>query len=262
MTVRPLICTSLLLGLWPDARLAAQKPPDHPPIDITKPPPQPPEPPRWYDPLSGSIQGMWGFPVGAFRQHEDGGGGGVLDVAYALDRARAVSLRASVGYLVYGYVSGHRDVPVYDDYGYWTGYYDNVSFAVRNHSVFSLDVGPQVDWLRGPYRPYAFATGGLSYFASRMNVRPPTSNIDQGDDITVFSHTNFAWAVGTGLRFGGSDPRKGAFQLGITFRRNERAAYANDSAMRMQSDSSVIITPYHGSANLIVISAGFWIGPH
>jgi hypothetical protein len=51
------------------------------------------------------------------------------------------------------------------------------------------------------------------------------------------------------------------FDIGIRFRRNARAHYANDKALSSQADGSLAVTPFYGSANLITIYAGFWVGP-
>jgi len=236
----------------------AQKTPDRPPIDLS--PPPPPEPPSKGDPFSGSIVGDWAFPIGAFRQHEDGGGGFYVDGAYALDRARHLALRVDGGFLLYGYVSHDLDVPEYDDIGNFLGY-QNVSYAVRQHQMYSLDIGPEITALSGNVRPYAFATAGVSYFYSSVNLRPPQYAGDQGIDRTVLSSGNLAWSTGVGVRIGGENPRSGSFDVGIRFRRNSRAHYVNDSSLSTLSDGTVVATPYYGSANMLQVYAGFWVGP-
>jgi hypothetical protein len=239
--------------------LAAQKTPDKPPIDIT--PPADLRPPSKGDPFSGSLFGHWGVPVGAFHRNEDGGGGVGAHGAYALGRSRVFSLRVDGGFLAYGYVSRNRRVPQYDNLtGDFIGYED-VSYAVRQHQMYYFDVGPELTALSGRWRPYTFATAGLSYFVSTMNVRPPSYSDDEGDDRTIFSAGNFAWSTGLGMRFGSRAPRQGLFDFGVRFRRNERARYANDKALSTTSNGAVTVTPFHGSANLLTIYAGIWIGP-
>jgi len=239
--------------------LAGQKPPDRPPIDLTPPPP-PAEPASKSDPLSGSIVAGWGFPVGVFHRNEDGGGGVTVSSAYALDPAKHVALRLDGGLLAYGYVSRDADVPAYDQYGNYTGY-ETVSYAVREHQMFTVDFGPEFTALEGVVRPYGFATAGLSYFVSKLNVRPPQYAGDDAINQTVYSSGNFAWTTGLGLRIGTHDARSGLFDIGIRFRRNERAHYANDSAISTDANGTVIVTPYYGSANLLSLYAGFWVGP-
>jgi hypothetical protein len=252
-----LLCLSVLSSRV----LLGQKTPDRPPIDLSPPAPAA-EPPSKGDPFSGSLFAGWGVPVGAFHRHEDGGGELGFTGAYAIDPTKHVSLRLEGGFLAYGYVSRHADVPAYDDFGGFDGY-DNVSYAVRQHQMFTLDVGPEVTALRGSLRPYGFATGGLSYFVSKMNVRPPQYSGDDPIDQTVFSSGNFAWSTGVGLRIGSRDrdARSGLFDIGVRFRRNERARYANDRAISTLSDGTIVVTPFYGSANLITIYAGFWVGP-
>ena len=239
--------------------LVAQKPPDRPPIDLTPAAP-PAEPPSRSDPLSGLVYAGWSVPVGAFHRNEDGGGGFGFGGAYALDPAKHVAMRLEGGFLMYGYVSRDADVPAYDQYGNYYGY-ENVSFAVREHQMYSLDLGPEVTALQGVVRPYAFGTAGLSYFVSQLNVRPPQYAGDQADNRTVFSAGNFAWSTGIGLRIGSHAPRSGLFDIGIRFRRNERAHYANDRAISTRQDGTIVVTPFYGSANLLTIYAGFWVGP-
>lgn len=245
-----------LLMVVPVGSVLGQKTPDRPPIDLS--PPAAVEQPSKSDPLSGSVFGYWGLPVGAFHRNEDGGFGFGFQGGYALDPARHVALRLEGGFLGYGYVSRDRDVPAYDDGGF-VGY-ESVSYAVRQHQMFTLDLGPEVTALSGTVRPYGFATAGLSYFVSELNVRPPQYAGDEGIDRTVFSAGNFAWSTGLGLRIGGASSRSGAFDIGLRFRRNARAHYANDKAL-LQTNGVLTVTPFYGSANVMTLYAGFWVGP-
>ena len=147
----------------------------------------------------------------------------------------------------------------YDDGGYVGN--TNVSYAVRQHQMYSLDFGPEITALAGRVRPYGYATAGISYFRSTMNVRPPEYDGDDGVDRTIFSAGNFAWSTGVGLRVGPRNTRSGAFDIGIRFRRNARAHYANDRSLSSLSSGSVVVNPFYGSANVITIYAGAWIGP-
>ena len=259
MTTPRYVTLAAALSLVGTHPLAAQKTPDRPPIDLGA----EVEPRRAGkgDPFSGSLIGQWGIPVGAFHRNEDGGGGAGFHVGYALDRARMLALRLDGSFLAYGYVRRSRRVPSYDQLtGQFLGYED-VSYAVRQHQMFTLDFGPEITSLRGRWRPYTFATAGLSYFRSEMNVRPPSSSNDSGDDRAIFSATNFAWTTGLGFRYGSRAPRDGAFDIGIRFRRNDRARYANDRALSTSSSGIVTVTPFYGSANLLTVYAGFWVGP-
>jgi len=253
-----ILSLAILLPFLLSAPLHGQKTPDRPPIDLT--PPTPEEQPSKGDPWSGSILAGWGVPVGAFHRNEDGGGDLGFHAAYALDRARHFALRLEGGFLAYGYVNGDVNVPQYDDFGIYQGNTD-VSYAVREHQMYSLDFGPEVTAVNGRIRPYGFATAGLSYFRSAMNVRPPEYDGDSGDDQTIFSAGNFAWSTGVGLRIGPRNARAGAFDVGIRFRRNARAHYANDRSFSSLSNGAVIVTPFYGSANVITIYAGAWVGP-
>jgi hypothetical protein len=249
---------AILLPVLLSTPVQGQKTPDRPPIDLA--PPAPEEQPSKGDPLSGSIVAGWGLPVGAFHRNEDGGGAIGLHGAYALDHARRLALRLDAGFLAYGYVSGDVNVPQYDEFGIYQGNTD-VSYAVREHQMYSLDFGPEVTALNGRIRPYGFVTAGLSYFRSAMNVRPPQYDGDSGEDRTIFSAGNFEWSTGIGWRIGPRNPRAGAFDFGIRFRRNARAHYANDRSLSSLSNGAVIVTPFYGSANVITIYAGACVGP-
>jgi hypothetical protein len=237
----------------------AQKPPDKPPIDLSPEAP-PEEAPSKGDRFSGSLFGDWGVPVGAFHRNEDGGLGLGFHGAYALDRARHLALRLEGGFLMYGYVKRDIDLPEYDEVGDFVGY-QNVSYAAREHEMYNLDFGPEITALSGTVRPYGFATAGLSYFRSTVNVRPPQYVGDDAIDNTIFSAGNLAWSTGIGLRIGSHDPRSGLFDVGIRFRRNERAHYANDRALSTQDNGDVTVSPFYGSANLLTIYVGLWVGP-
>jgi hypothetical protein len=244
-------------------RAPAQKPPEKPPIDLGAPPPDAPLAPRssWSDALSGSGYAHWGVPVGAFHQNEDGGGGLGGHIAYAVDRAHTLALRADFGMLAYGYVSRNARVAQYDPFtGQFLGY-DDVSYAVRQHQMYYMEGGPEITALNGTIRPYAFGSAGLAIFHSSMNVRPPSYQGDEPVDRTLLTHGNFTWSTGLGLRIGSHRPRGGLFDVGVRFRRNEAARYANDKAITTQPDGTVVVSPFSGSANLVTIYAGFWVGP-
>ena len=89
----------------------------------------------------------------------------VFHGAYALDRARHFALRLEGGFLAYGYVSRDVDVPAVrrDRELPWLR---NVSYAVREHQMYSLDFGPEVTAVSGRVRPYGFATAGTLVFPS------------------------------------------------------------------------------------------------
>jgi hypothetical protein len=249
----------VLALMAPAAALGAQRTPDRPPIDLGA--ETEGRRPSRGDAFSGSIFGHWGIPVGAFHRNEDGGGGIGLHAAYAPGRSRTAGLRLDGGFLAYGYVRRSRRVPTYDEYtGEYLGYRD-ISYALRQHQMYTLDLGPEVTALRGRWRPYTFATAGLSYFVSTVNVRPPTSSYDSGDERTIFSAGNFAWSTGLGFRYGSRAPRDGLFDFGIRFRRNARAHYANDKALSTNTSGAILVTPFYGSADIVTIYAGFWIGP-
>lgn len=254
-----LVCIASLVFLAA-AQAFAQKPVDRPPIDLTPDSVREEATPSKGDPFSGSLFGYWGVPVGAFHHNEDGGLGLGFHGAYALDQARHVAMRLEAGFLMYGYIRRDIDLPAYDEFGGFTGY-ENVSYAARQHEMYNLDFGPEITALSGTVRPYGFATAGFSYFVSRINVRPPQYAGYDPIDHTLFSAGNFAWSTGVGLRIGSEDPRGGSFDVGIRFRRNARARYANDRALSTQSDGSITVSPFYGSANLLSIYAGFWVGP-
>jgi hypothetical protein len=241
-------------------QLLAQKTPNRPPIDLNPPEEVPVTPARWSDGLSGALIGEWGFPVGAFHENEDGGGGVAAHVAYAIERTRVLSLRTNFGWVQYGNVSRTRRVPVYDEFGTPVDYQDE-KYSLRNHSMLSLDAGPELTRVTGKWRPYGFATAGFSVFQSRQNLRAPVYAGDPGDDRTFFSHANFAWTTGLGLRVGSVDPRGGAFDFGVSFRRNQSARYANERALTTNPDGSFSFSTFSGSANLIAVHVGVWIGP-
>jgi len=240
------------------ANAVAQKTPDRPPIDLS--PTTPENGPSKADPLSGSIVVGWGLPVGVFHRREDGGASIGVQGAYAFDRAAHLAIRLEGGFLAYGYVTRDIDVPSYDEYGNYQGT-TNVSYALRQHQMYSFDAGPELTALSGTFRPYGFATAGLSYFLSKVNLRPPQYDGDDAVDRTVFSAGNFAWSTGAGLRIGTHEARSGLFDIGIRFRRNARAHYANDRSLSSVSGGPMVVTPFYGSANLITIYAGAWIGP-
>jgi hypothetical protein len=181
-------------------------------------------------------------------------------MAYAVERAHMLSVRTNFGWVRYGNVSRTRRVPVYDESGYVVDYEDE-KYSVRSHSMLTLDAGPELTRVSGRWRPYGFATAGFAVFQSSQNLRAPAYAGDPGDDRTFFSSTNFAWVTGLGMRIGSADPRGGAVDVGVSFRRNQSARYANEKAITTNPNGTLSFSTFSGSANLIAAHIGIWIGP-
>ncbi|HZF68374.1 MAG TPA: hypothetical protein VEZ47_10080, partial [Gemmatirosa sp.] len=132
-----------VLVALPGGPLAGQRPT----VERLAPPPAP----RWAFGVALDVA----RPVGDFRRHVDDAWGGAGHLAYRLDRAGVLALRADAGRLAYG---GTRSRVAFASAG---GAQLAVELRAAN-DVWWAGVGPQLAVPVGPVRPYALAQAGAA----------------------------------------------------------------------------------------------------
>lgn len=208
--------------------------------------------------FGGSLFG--GIPVGEFRNHENGGGGGEVSVGFQPFRREPLILRGNVGSLVYGTASAYGYQDVCDAISCWT---EEVRYNARNHTMTFLQAGPEIMATDGKLRPFAYALAGLTFFNSWANLKPSSPNGPAPSTRSLFSSHNFSTAYGTGLRvvnrtFG----REGGFELAFRVTRNAKARYLTEQGLTRNADGTWDIAPRTGAANVLGIHLGYWVGPY
>jgi hypothetical protein len=207
--------------------------------------------------FGGSLFG--GFPVGDFRNHEDGGGGGEIMVGFQPFRREPLAIRGTVGSLVYGTVDGYGYQDVCDAFSCWT---EEVRYNARNHVMTFLQAGPELMATDGRWRPYVYALAGITFFNSWANLKPSGPNGPGESTQSLFSSHNFSTAYGAGVRRVSSPfGRAGGWEIAVRMTRNAKARYLTEDGLYRNSDGTWNISPRSGAANVVGVHFGFWIGP-
>lgn len=207
--------------------------------------------------FGGSLFG--GIPMGEFRQHENGGGGGQLMLGFQPWRRQPLVLRGQFGALLYGVAQAQGYQDVCDTSGCYT---ELVNYNARNHTMMMLHGGPELMATDGKWRPYAYALAGGTFFRSWANTKPETPTGGTEESETLFSSKNFSTTYALGIRrVGGGGGREGAFDLAVRFTRNATASYLTEDGLHKLPDGRWQVSPRYGAANVLTIEVGFWIGP-
>jgi hypothetical protein len=201
-----------------------------------------------------------GIPVGEFKKHEDGGGGGEVMIGFQPFRRQPLLLRGHVASLLYGAASAYGYQDVCDAFGCWT---EEVRYNARNHTMTFLQAGPEFMATDGSWRPFGFALAGVTFFNSWANLRPTTPSGPAPSSESIFSSSNFSTAYGAGVRrVGISFGRESGFEIAFRVTRNAKAQYLTEDGLRRNSDGTWAVTPRTGAANVAGIHLGFWLGPY
>jgi len=216
--------------------------------------------PRLLDQWTFGLSAFGGIPMGDFRQHENGGGGGELVVGFQPFRAQPLLLRGSVNSMLYGSQTAWGYQDVCDAISCWT---ERVQYNARNHTMTTLQGGAELMATGGTWRPFAFALGGVTWFNSWANLKADNPYDPDPGSESLFSSHNLSTTYGTGLRFVKSKfGRQTGFELSLRFNRNANARYLTERGVTRNPDGSYTVSPTTGAANVLGIHVGFWVGPY
>jgi hypothetical protein len=216
--------------------------------------------PKLRDQFLFGLSFFGGIPVGEFKNHEDGGGGGELMLGFQPYRRQPLALRASIGSLVYGTASAYGYQDVCDATSCWT---EQVRYTARNHTMTFLQAGPEFMATDGTWRPFGYALAGYTFFKSWANLQPDSPTGPGPSSQSLFSSHNVSSAYGAGVRRVGTKfGREGGFELAFRFTRNAQATYLTEQGLTRRTDGTWDVTPRTGAANVAGIHLGFWMGPY
>lgn len=200
-----------------------------------------------------------GVPVGEFKEHENGGGGGEMMLGFQPWRRQPVVLRLQGGALLYSKVDAVTYQDVCDVFGCTT---EEVRYNARNHSMAFIHFGPEFMFTDGTWRPFVYALAGYTFFNSWANLEPSSLTPNQPSE-QIFSSHNFSSVYGSGIRRVGTTlGRETGFELQFNVTRNAKARYLTEEGVTQNPDGSWTVTPRQGAANVLGIHLGFWVGPH
>lgn len=198
------------------------------------------------------IHGTAVRPVGEFDSYVGWGGGFGLYWLTHLDRAQRLGLRLQGSLVVYGHE--RYSVP-------FGPYVSRVWIDVTTSNVIvHAGVGPQLSLRWGPFRPYAYGTVGVSYFATVSSLEG-TADVEPFASTTNFDDATLALSGGAGLRLGlGGRRHRVALDLSMERVHNGEAVYLREGGIRDNADGSVTVYPIRSEADLVMFRAGVTIG--
>ena len=191
-------------------------------------------------------------PTGEFDDFIDAGFGADFMGRIPLDRNGLVSLRADVGFLIYGHES--KDVCL-------EGVGCRVEGRLKtDNSIFTGGIGPELGVPLGWVRPYVNAFIGYSYFATTSSLEDYWSDEDILETQN-FGDGTFSWGLGWGMEVDVSQGRMPiAINIGARYLENGHMAYLTEGDIVDHPDGSVSLYPNYSEANLIAFRIGVTIG--
>jgi hypothetical protein len=193
-----------------------------------------------------------GDPVGDFSDFVNEGFGGEFMGRIALDPYGRVSLRADLGFLIYGYESFDVCMP-------GVGCRVGAELQTTN-SIFYGGIGPELAIPLPFARPYVNTFMGFGYFST-------TSSMEEDWGWEDYFHTEnfgdgtFAWGVGWGVEFNVSSGRVPiAINLGGRYHDYGVVKYLTEGDIVDHPDGSITLFPILSEASLISYRIGVTVG--
>jgi len=191
-------------------------------------------------------------PTGDFEQFVNTGYGGELTGRIPVDPMGVVSIRADLGWVIYGYESKRVCLS------------DAVGCRIQNrletlNNIFFGGVGPELAIPGRFARPYVNAFLGFGYFSTISNLEDwyyedygHTENLGDG---TV------SWGAGGGVELTLSRGRVPFYlNIGAKYHRNGLVEYLTEGDIVDHPDGSITLYPVQSQANLVTYRIGLTIG--
>jgi opacity protein-like surface antigen len=194
-------------------------------------------------------------PTGEFEDYVGTGFG--LGGSFIVDLAAngIIGLRVEGGFINYGRETKRVC------FSQTVGCRIEVDLTTNNNIVYG-NIGPELSFPAGIFRPYFNAGIGFAYFATTSTVEDIAGG--SNDDIastTNFDDLTFAWLAGGGLRIRLSSGRT-PFHLdfGARYHGNGEVEYLTEGGIIDNPDGSITLNPIRSDANLLTFSIGVTVG--
>jgi len=193
-----------------------------------------------------------GDPVGEFDRFVGEGFGADFFGRLPLDPAGVLSLRADLGFLIYGYESKRVC-------------FEGVGCRVQarlqtTNNIFFGGVGPELAIPLPRARPYVNALLGFSYFNTSSSLEDLWGG-ESHFDTENFGDGTMAWAVGGGIDLNLKRGRVPVdLSLGFRYHQNGRMEYLTEGDIVDNPDGSITLYPVVSEANLMSYHLGVSIG--
>ena len=192
----------------------------------------------------------YGRPVGDFLRYVDEGYGFDGFVRFCLVPNGILSLKLDGGFLIYG--SETKRVPLSTTVGARI----LVDLTTSNNIAW-MGLGPQLTLPVGPFRPYANAGIGFSYFFTESSVEGSDDTFDFAnttnfDDVTF--RYGFGWGVVIPFQTTGTE---WGVDFGAIYHRNGQVRYLREGGIVDLPNGGIILNPIQSDANLLTYRLGF-----
>lgn len=198
------------------------------------------------------ISFLAGEPRGEFADFVSSAFGAGFSGRLALDPAGILSLRAELGFLIYGHESKRVCIG---------GVGCRVEARLEtSNNIFYGGIGPELALPLGWLRPYANASLGFGYFNTSSSLKSTWG----GDEILStenFGDGSFSWGAGGGLEIPLSRGRTPvALDLGVRYHRNGTMEYLRKGDIVDHPDGSITLLPIRSEADFLSYRLGVSIG--
>ena len=203
--------------------------------------------PRLY--FGGGLQVMQG--VGAFADSVSHGFGGGGNMRYHLDRRGIASLRADIGFQVYGNERIRVPFPTAP----------RVTLEQNtSNTILTYAVGPQFMWPTGNVRPYVNGFVGGAYYATSTTLEGSGNDYEPFAQSENYHDNNLSYGGGGGLLIPFRTQRTPvSLDLGARYFHNGTARYLKPGSIT-DDGTNVYVTPITGPANFVVYTIGVSVG--
>lgn len=209
---------------------------------------------EWYGPPKASVglNLIVSDPVGEFDRFVGAGGGADFFGRLPMDPRGVLSLRADLGFLIYGHESKRVC-------------FEGVGCRVQarletNNSIFFGGIGPELAIPMRRARPYVNVLAGFSYFSTSSSLNG-LSGEESLFDTENFGDGGFSWGLGGGLEMNLSNGRTRVdLNLGARYHHHGVMDYLTKGDIVDNPDGSVTLYPNRSEANFISYQLGISIG--
>jgi hypothetical protein len=189
-----------------------------------------------------------GDPLGEFSRHVDVGVGAEFFGRIPLEPQGLVSLRADLGFMIYGYESTRVC-------------FEGVGCRLQTtNNIFYGGIGPELALPLDGFRPYVNASLGFGYFNTTSSLESLWGEEDS------FSTENlgdgaFSLGIGWGAEIALHRGRVPVFlNLGGRYHKNGVMRYLTEGDIQDNPDGSITLFPVVSEANLVSYRLGVTIG--
>jgi hypothetical protein len=229
-----------------NAQIVERRPRERPALDTDL----PRTPSTW---VGGSL--TYADPRGDFANYVNGAFGITGNLIHSFGDDGVVSLRADLGYLIYGHTTRRQALG-----GGALGLI-NVDVTTSNN-ILNGGIGLQLMTPDAAIRPYVNGTIGFSYFFTQSTIEGSESFDSPFAESENYSDGGFTTAFGGGVYIPLSrGAKRVSLDLGVQYHKNSDIKYLTKESIYIQdTQSTPVITPVRSAADFLTFRLGLSFG--